>query len=314
MPFNLRSRSLENTPRRFQFKFIHLIALFTLGLLLIFSTIYLNQSLHTKPGWNKTQGIITDYRLLSTSRNGRISYKPTVKYRVEGKDYYVIPSWSSNDKPEIGSTKIVAYNPSNPVEARVVGKLGFFWYAVAGLGLALIIVSPYSYYKSRKRDSIIKSLINTGTSTKGVVTELCEEVSGDNTYYSVIVSASDPTGTVRSYRSDKFTGSSDIKLIDLKQTPIVVDVILDSSDPEKYYVDISDLPTITTDRLNTIINNAVQTSQITNPEAQTQAQFRQDQNQHHVTEQSLTNPYKTDTPPSPTDPNNEASPGWAANE
>jgi len=70
--------------------------------------------------------------------------------------------------------------------------------------------------------------------------------------YNLIVSAS-YNGVVNNYISDSLNGVAGLAMSDFNNNPISIDVYINPLNPEEYYVDISDIPTLTPDRIIELI-------------------------------------------------------------
>jgi uncharacterized membrane protein len=89
----------------------------------------------------------------------------------------------------------------------------------------------------------------------------------DNATYRVTVAADDGTGAVRNYQSDAVRGLSALAVQNFKTTPVPVDVYIDPTNPKNYYVNVSDLPNLTTEKIAELVKQAVATRDVTDGSA-----------------------------------------------
>lgn len=212
--------------------------------------------------WVKVEGRVTSYK--TNYNNDSTTYAAIVSYEVDNQEYTKTSSFSSSFTPQIGSTKEIAYNPSFPDEAKVIEGTGpsLFLYLFALIGLMMFVAGPVSFIKSRNRSKDINSLVQTGYKTQGILVDI-QKINNDNrsNTYKVIVSATDSSGRVQNYVSDALTGIGGLAMADFRTNPIPIDVYLDPSNPENYYVDISDIPNLTPQRIAELVGAAANKAQ-----------------------------------------------------
>ncbi len=121
----------------------------------------------------------------------------------------------------------------------------------------MIVLGTFLFIRSIKRNNNIKRLIQSGQKLQGVVVDVSEANNGDV----ITVSATGPSGNVQSYTSDPVQGIGVVSLADFKNNPIPIDVYIDPADPENYYVDISDVPNLTPERINELFKSMTSNSQ-----------------------------------------------------
>jgi hypothetical protein len=152
----------------------------------------------------------------------------------------------------MGEVRQVAYNPSNPDESKAVSGLGTRILVVGipfVVGAFLCIFAPILLIKSLKRSFAIKRLQQTGQKVSGVVIDIISSKNG----YAVVVGAPDNAGGVRNYTSDGVSGAGGFSLLDFRTHPIPMDVYVDTTNPNNYYVDISEIPNLTPERITELI-------------------------------------------------------------
>ena len=71
-----------------------------------------------------------------------------------------------------------------------------------------------------------------------------------------MVSPTYSRGKDQKYKSDSLTGIGGLAMADFRTNPIPIDVFIDPSNPAEYYVDVSDVPNLTPERIATLIKNA----------------------------------------------------------
>jgi Protein of unknown function (DUF3592) len=221
------------------------------GSLFLFST-------RADPSWTKVNGQVV--RSATSVSKGSTLYSPIVSYTVDGQQYQVTRGYSSSSIPTIGEAKEIAYNPSQPSQAKVIESVGAMWWIwlFPVVGALLIVISVLSFVKSLNRSRKINKIISTGTKLQGVLTDI---QSSSNNGYKIIVSATDSFGNVQNYESDPVNGAGGLAMADFRSSPIPIDVYVDPTNSKHYYVDISDIPNLTPERISELIKKAVSSTQ-----------------------------------------------------
>ncbi|MEK7583505.1 MAG: DUF3592 domain-containing protein [Patescibacteria group bacterium] len=210
------------------------------------------------PSWQRVAGMIVD----STSRisKGSTTYTPIVQYQVGDQTYRITAFVGTSMYPAVGTTREVAYDPAQPHNAKVVesGVGGALPYIFSIIGVALCVFAIVSYIRSLKRGSEIKRLMQSGQKLQGVLVdvEVASTSSNRRSSYKLVVAATDSAGIVQNYVSDSISGIAAIAMQDFRTTPIPLDVYVDPADPESYYVDISDVPNLTPDKILELLKKA----------------------------------------------------------
>lgn len=206
--------------------------------------------------WTRVDGTIVGSDRSSSSDS---TYAPIVSYTVNGATYQVKSSISTSSYPTVGNTMQVAYNPSAPGEAKIVsGKSTMLLLMIfPAIGLIMIILGPVMFVRSRKRGQAIEQLIHSGQKVTGVMTDIKQTGSknGSSTY-KLVVSAADASGVVRHYTSDSLTGMIGLVMASFQGKAMPIDVYLDPGNPEHYYVDISDIPSLNAQSITQLVNSA----------------------------------------------------------
>ncbi len=206
--------------------------------------------------WTRVDGTVVGSDRSSTNDS---AYTPIVSYTVNGATYQVKSSISTSSYPTVGSTMQVAYSPSSPANAKIVaGKSTMVLLLIfPAIGLIMLILAPVLFVRSRKRGQAIEQLIQTGQKVTGVMTDIKQTGSknGSSTY-KLVVSAADASGTVRQYTSDSLTGMIGLVMASFQGKAMPIDVYLDPGNPDHYYVDISDIPSLDAQSITRLVNSA----------------------------------------------------------
>lgn len=243
--------------RRQQFGIFSLIFLLLFGAVFAGSGLFFINSSKIDSSWNRISGEIVD----SSSRisNESTTYNPVIQYSVDGQNYRLTSSSGSSFYPNIGGKLEVAYNPSRPDQAKVVDGVGaqaFLWlFPVIGIGI--LVLAPILFIRSMHRSKKIKNLMQTGQKLQGVLVDVQSTGSSDNNNtYKIVVSATDISGAVQNYVSDQLGGIGGLAMADFRKNPIPIDVYVDPANSQNYYVDISDVPNLTPERIGELIKSA----------------------------------------------------------
>lgn len=212
------------------------------------------QSLTIDESWKQTAGIVTDVSS-HKGKNGML-YAPVVTYEVDGRSYEITSRSSSSAYPTLGDAREVAYNPARPDQAKLIEgvtiKLLFLVFLL--IGLVGIISGPLLFVRSLKRSKTITRLETSGQKITGVIVDVVKTGrSNKKSLYKIAVSAQDPSSGVRTYTSDTLSDVEGLLLVDFQQTPIPVDVYIDPANHDQYYVDISDIPGLSPERIRSLI-------------------------------------------------------------
>jgi hypothetical protein len=209
-------------------------------------------------GWTRVAAEVVD--IDTHTSDGDLMYAPICSYTVNGQDYTIKSNSSSNISPSLGGDCEVAYNPANPEEAKVdAGAMGMivFWIFPV-VGIVIILVGIISFVTSRKRAHTIDDLVKTGRKIAGILTGVNNTSSTNGVQnYKLVVSADDGTGAVREFTSDTVVGGAwVIATANFATNPVPIDVYLSSNDPNKYYVDISDVQNLTSEQIQQMAASA----------------------------------------------------------
>lgn len=232
-----------------------LIMLMGLGAAFIVASFFIFNSLKIDDSWIRTKGEVVG----STSRlsDGSTQYTPIISYEVKGRTYKVTSNGSSSMAPSIGDEREVAYDPAQPNVAKVVETTGILAFLLLFpiVGLAILILVPIYFVKSLKRSRHIKHLMQSGNKLEGVLVDTSR---GNSNSMVITVAAVDGKGETRNYVSDPILGAAGLALADFRNEPVPIDVYVDPSKPDDYYVDISDIPNLTPQRIGDLLKRAVQ--------------------------------------------------------
>jgi hypothetical protein len=226
-------------------------AIFSGAGVLIFKNLQIDES------WTRTQGKVVD--VSSRISDGSTTHTAIIGYTVDGMNYRVSDSTSSGSYPTIGNPSEVAFNPARPAQSKVVAgaTAKLFVFVFGGIGLLVMLSAPIFFFRSIKRSSKIDDLTQTGQKVQGILSDIQTNSSGNsNSSYKIVVSAADISGTVQQYTSDSLSGIAGLALSDFRNNPVPIDVYIDPTNPENYFVDISDIPNLSADRIAELIRTA----------------------------------------------------------
>lgn len=206
-------------------------------------------------GWPTTSGTVT-YVNISRDNKGATSYAPTVKYSVNNTDYSVTQSLGTSEFTFVGDIRTVAYNKDQPSDGVIKSGVAWLGYLFPLVGAVILAMAVIERTKSRKRTASINSLTLTGTKVKGVVTAVTPGKDDDTRF---VVSATGLDGKIHEYVSDEVIGNY-FGVLDFQKNPVPIDVYIDPANPSNYYVDISDLPPLTTEKLAALVEQGTSTT------------------------------------------------------
>lgn len=244
--------------RRQKFGIFSLISLLLFGAIFTVAGVFAIKSSKIDPNWTRISGEVVE----SSSRidDGKTIYTPVVQYSANGQIYKVTSSIGSSFYPNIGDKREVAYNPTRPEQAKVVegaGTQAFLWLFPA-IGFGVLVLAPVLFVRSLRRSNKIKSLMQTGQKLQGVLVDIQSAGRSNNkNTYRIVVSATDNTGTVQNYLSDELSGIGGLSMADFRKNPIPIDVYIDPTNSQNYYVDLSDIPNLTPERIGELIKSVV---------------------------------------------------------
>jgi hypothetical protein len=213
------------------------------------------------PSWTRVQGKVVSSS--SHTSDGSTTYAPVVEYIVGGQTYNIAGSVSTSSAPQIGSLRTVAYNPGEPNVGKVVesGTTLWFVYLFPAVGVLLFLLGPVLFMLSVRRSALITKLKMTGQKLQGVIVDIQgggirQAGSSSSRGYRILVSATDNAGVVQNYTSDTLGGLGGLAMMNWQTSPIPIDVYVDQSNPKNYYVDVSEIPNLTPERITELIKSA----------------------------------------------------------
>ena len=245
-------------PKHHKFGLFSFIVVMAIGAIfaLTASTMIIRSN-YTKPNWVKINGQVVS--ITPMLNNGTTTYSPVVNYEVNSQLYTVNDSVSSSSRPDIGSSITVAYNPAHPEQAQVVQNSSsrVMAYSFLSIGILCLVIAPIAYVQSSRRHKDMKALKITGHRLQGVLTNV-QTLPGMNhdLGYKIVVTATDLNGQVQNYVSDSLTGIGGLAMADFHNSPIAIDVYVNPNKPEDYYVDVSEIPSLTPERIVELIQSA----------------------------------------------------------
>lgn len=230
-----------------------------IGIIFVVSGFFLVKSEKIDHSWIRTTGTIID-AASNTAGGSGVKYAPVVQYVVDGQSYSVSSNISSSTYPVIGKEKEVAYNPDQPGQAKIVGNIGstVFSWIFPIIGILVIVSSSKQFADAMRYKRTSKELLTNGTKVQGILTEIRPHIRAARGTYTAIVAASNTDGVVQEYISAPLTNAGSLLMIDLQANPVPVDVYLDTENPERYYVDIDDLPSLTPQRIQELIASTIE--------------------------------------------------------
>ncbi|HEY4483282.1 MAG TPA: DUF3592 domain-containing protein [Candidatus Paceibacterota bacterium] len=243
------------------------IFLFLFGSMFTAVGLFAIGSTKVDPSWTKVQGTVVDAEERRSSKGGT-TYAAVVEYTEGEETNNVTSSFSSSFYPNVGETREVAYNPVQPGQAKVVEGLGASWflYIFPVVGIVCILLAFYLFIKSLKRAGEIKRLMQSGQKLQGVLVDVQASATTSNGKhsYKLLVAATDNMGKVQNYESDSLSGAGAVVMMDFRNSPIPIDVYVDNANPKSYYVDISDIPNLTPERITELLKKAAGYSSMSN--------------------------------------------------
>ena len=247
--------------RRQKFGIGSFIGLFLFGAIFTVAGYFGIQSTKVDPSWTRVQGTVIDAEERRSSKGGT-TYAAVVEYTEGEETNNVTSSFSSSFYPDVGETREVSYNPAQPGQAKVVEGLGSSWflYIFPIVGILCILLAPYYFVKSIRRGGEIKRLMQSGQKLQGGLVDIKDSpvvVNGVRSHI-LVVAATDNMGKVQNYESDYVTGVGTVAMEDLRNSPVPIDVYVDNANPKSYYVDISDIPNLTPERITELLKKASQ--------------------------------------------------------
>lgn len=247
--------------KRRTFGFGSLLLTSSVGVVFLFSGIFLVSSSKVDPSWAKTEGTVVDVKR-SNGNKGTV-YFPIVEYKVEGRSFSVPGSTGTAKYPSIGSTREVTYAPDRPEQARLTESMGekAFVYIFPVMGAALLLFGIVQFAVSHKRGESIKRLKQTGQKLEGILVDIQSQQHRNTSSHTIVVAASDASGSVRNYVSDTITFIGGLAMVDYQKNPVPIDVYIDPTNPENYYVDIADIPNLSPEKITQMLKKATGTAE-----------------------------------------------------
>ncbi len=95
---------------------------------------------------------------------------------------------------------------------------------------------------------------------QGILTDIQSTGGNNNGSYKIVISATNIAGVVQNYVSDSLNNIAGLAMADFRNNPIPIDVYIDPTKPQNYYVDISDIPNLTPERIAQLTQSAVKTA------------------------------------------------------
>lgn len=254
----LKSGIMGFKTKRQKFGVSSLLFLVLFGAAFTAAGVFAIKSNEVNAGWKTVGG-----KTVSSSSyisDGSKMYTPVVEFKVDGQSYTTTSRMSSSSAPRVGEGRQVAYNPSRPDESKVIEGIGSTWwlYLFPIVGIVCLVAAPYTFIRSLKRGGDIDKLMRSGQKLQGVLVDVQSQGSSGDSGYKIVVAAIDTAGVVQNYTSDSLTGIGALAMADFRNKPIPIDVYVDPTNVQSYYVDVSDIPNLTPERISELIKFATQ--------------------------------------------------------
>lgn len=253
---NVDFKQLQLKSKRQKFSYLSFINFLILGVIFLVGGYPIASSNSIDNDWEKISGRIVGSSSIITDAG--TTYRAVVEYAVDGRSYTINDRVSSAALPQIGTTKEVAFNPSQPSQAKVIVSGGWLLlvYIFPITGVFFLFLGPLLIFRSIKRNKSITTLLRNGIKLNGVIVGFKSHGSGRRISYKITVAATDSLGVSQKYISDSVTGGFGLGVADFATTKIPVDVYVDPTNPRNYYVDIEDIPVVTSSKLVDLFNSA----------------------------------------------------------
>ena len=191
----------------------------------------------------RADGTVVDLRESYDSEDNTTSYYPVVRFETaEGRPVRFESKVSTSD--DVGDTVEVLYDPDDPEDAKLAGFLNLWFLSLilGALGAVFTGVGGYIAHRTRtpSREDI-KWLRRHGRRVQGRSPRVVEGdiVVGEETPFRIVIDVHEPMrGPPRALKSDYVWFDPTPHLKDRE----TVDVYIDPEDLERYYVDVSFLP------------------------------------------------------------------------
>jgi hypothetical protein len=252
-----------------------LILLLVIGIAFTAGGIGLVKSSKVNASWKQVTGkIVGSTTGFSSGNTTNTTYTPIIQYTADGQTYRIKGSSGSSSYPRIGAPKQIAYDPTNPDDAKEVsgGGTRAIFYLMPVLGIGIIIMAFVTFVRSSKRSHDITDLRTSGQKIQGVIVDIqsimgtgtgvgYNNMNNGNDSYKIVVAATGPSGQVQNYVSDSLNGIGGLAMADFRSNPIPIDVYIDPSNPANYYVDVSEVPNLTPERIMELVKSGVHAAQ-----------------------------------------------------
>lgn len=139
---------MKETEGKKWIKIIFIIVLWGGIVTVLFSVIDIIKDRYETKGYKSIEGIVTGMKVKSNdvgigiadiSRNHK-GWEVEVAYEIDGEKYTVVSRFLEDKRPELGSTRVVKYNPDNPQEAVIKGKKYYVGFAIGGFFILIALV------------------------------------------------------------------------------------------------------------------------------------------------------------------------------
>ena len=257
---NFDFKRLQLKSKRQKFNYLGFINLFILGVMFLVVGYPIATSTGNDDNWEKISGEIVG-SFTAITDNGT-TYRAVVEYVVNGRTYTITDQVSSVAYPQIGTTKEVAFNPSQPSQAKVIVSGGWLLlvYIFPILGVFFLLLGTFLIIRTIRRNKNITTLLSNGQKLHGVVVGFQSHGSGRRRSYKITVAVTDSLGVSQNYVSDSVTGGFGLGVADFATNKIPIDVYVDPTNSRNYYVDIEDIPAVTSRKLVDLFNLVKQRS------------------------------------------------------
>ena len=201
----------------------------------------------------KTEGIVTDIVQSRSSDSGNYMYSPEVSFVDNSGKTISFTSNISSSVPtyRIGEKIPVIYNKENSQEAKI-NTLFQLWFGPAlmtVLGIIFFLIGFFTLIKQIKKSTLKKELLSRGTKISVKVTSIeSPDIRSGFSYggnipnktYQIVAQWLNPTDNkMYVFKSDDLTYNPESIILNKE-----IFVYIDPINPQKYYIDISTLPTL----------------------------------------------------------------------
>lgn len=206
--------------------------------------------------WKKTEGVISNITETISGPDG-VEHDVLIKYKVDNQTYE-IKSNSYSASMRTGDIKEVYYDPNNPSDSKIKDNFNYLYSVFLALfSVALFAYGIFDYLKNKKRNKSVNRLKENSLKLQGIIKDLYDNSS--TTYppkYSLDATAVTPSGELKLFKSDNLESLGNLRIRDFENNPTPVDILIDPSNYNNYFIDVSSIPEIKPERVHFLIQKA----------------------------------------------------------